>query len=260
MKFLRYSNLDKHICIGMLDDNGKIRKLNYSTIYDAIKNEDKIIKDWDGLEIENQDDVEFLTPVEPSKIVCVGLNYKDHANELDMELPKEPLLFMKPSTSVLPHEGEIIYPKLSNQVDYEAELGIVILEKIEYENFYEDTLIGYTIVNDVTARDLQQKDGQWTRAKSFNTFCPIGPVLVTNINSTNLKIQLKVNDEVKQNSNTKNMIFSSKQLLRYVSSIMTLNPGDIIATGTPPGVGQLNKNDVVSITIEDIGTLKNIVK
>ena len=260
MKFLRYSNLDKQICIGMLDDEDNIHKLKYSTIYDAIKNEDNIIRHLDELETENQDEIEILTPVEPSKIVCVGLNYKDHAKELKMELPKEPLLFMKPSTSILAHNGEIFYPKISNQVDYEAELGIVILDKIEYDNFDENTLIGYTIVNDVTARDLQQKDGQWTRAKSFDTFCPIGPVLVTNIDSSNLKIQLKVNNNIKQDSNTKNMIFSPKQLLQYVSSIMTLNPGDIIATGTPPGVGQLNKNDTLSITIEDIGTLKNIVK
>lgn len=260
MKYLRYTNLNDVQCIGILDDKDNVHKLNHSTIYDAIKDEENIIEHLDELEIEDEENIKILTPVEPSKIVCVGLNYKDHAKELNMELPEEPLLFMKPSTSVLAHNNEIVYPEISTQVDYEAELGVVILDKVEYNKFDESNLIAYTIVNDVTARDLQQKDGQWTRAKSFDTFCPVGPFLVTNIDSSNLRIQLKVNNIIRQDSNTKNMIFSPKQLIKYVSNIMTLNPGDIIATGTPPGVGQLNRNDLVSITVEDIGTLENIVK
>lgn len=258
MKYIKYKTSDEKIFVGILEDE-KIYRLNFSSIIDAISNYGSFKDEYLAYDYDMLSDVKILTPVSPSKVVCVGLNYKDHADELDMVLPSEPLLFMKPSSSVIATNENIIYPEDTEKLDFEAELGIVILSEINRNN-NQNFKIAYTIINDVTARDLQEKDGQWTRAKSFDTFCPIGPVLVTNINSTNLKIQLKVNDEVKQNSNTKNMIFSSKQLLRYVSSIMTLNPGDIIATGTPPGVGQLNKNDVVSITIEDIGTLKNIVK
>ena len=177
-----------------------------------------------------------------------------------MKLPDEPLLFMKSSTSMIAHHDEIIYPKISQQVDYEAELAIVLLEDVKYDEFNENVKFAYTIVNDVTARDLQQKDGQWTRAKNFDTFCPIGPCLVTDMDASNLDIKLEVNGKVRQNSSTSNMIFSPMELIEYVSSIMTLNKGDVIATGTPPGVGQLHKNDTVSITIEGIGTLENTVK
>lgn len=260
MKYLRYNNADNIECIGIMDDMGYVHKLDYPTIYDAIDDEENIIKQVDNLEVEDNDKIHFLTPVEPSKIICVGLNYKDHAEELEMQLPEEPLLFMKPSTSTIAHKSEIIYPKISGQVDYEGELAIVVLEKIDYDAYDEDSKIAYTIVNDVTARDLQQKDGQWTRAKSFDTFCPIGPVVSTNINPLNLNIQLKVNDTIRQDSNTNNMIFTPKQLIKHISSIMTLNKGDVIATGTPPGVGQLNKGDIVSVTIEGIGTLENRVK
>ncbi|HIJ14878.1 MAG TPA: fumarylacetoacetate hydrolase family protein [Methanosphaera sp.] len=201
----------------------------------------------------------MLTPVNPTKVVCVGLNYKNHADELEMTLPSEPLLFMKPSSSVIASKEEIVYPGDTEKLDFEAELGIVILSEINRKN--NDTFkIAYTIINDVTARDLQEKDGQWTRSKSFDTFCPVGPVIVTNINPLNQRIYSKVNGEIKQDSNTKNMIFSPEYLVEYISNIMTLYPGDLIATGTPPGIDHLKKDDVITIGIEDIGILENIVK
>lgn len=200
--------------------------------------------------------------IRPSKIVCAGLNYKDHAEELKMKLPKEPVIFLKPTSSIIYNEESIKIPKASERVDYEAELAIVIgktcksVKKEDAKNYIK----GFTILNDVTARDLQEKDGQWTRAKSFDTFSPIGPKIVSNIDPNNLKIQLRVNRKIKQDSNTNNMIFSVEELVEFVSSIMTLYPDDIISTGTPPGIGKLEKGDIVEIEIESIGILKNFVE
>lgn len=208
------------------------------------------------------EEVIILPPVHPSKVVCVGLNYRDHATELDMELPDEPVLFLKPSTTVIGHEEPIIYPPQSRQVDYEAELAVIVghtAHKISLRDAPE-YIAGYTVINDVTARDLQQKDGQWTRAKSFDTFCPLGPWMETEMDSTNQKISMHVNGELKQDSNTRNMIFPVEELFSFISHIMTLNPGDVIATGTPPGVGQLQVGDVAEATVEGVGTLKNPVK
>ncbi|WP_048055496.1 fumarylacetoacetate hydrolase family protein [Methanotorris igneus] len=199
--------------------------------------------------------------IKPTKIICVGLNYIDHAKELNMEIPEEPIIFMKPPSSIIYHEDTIIRPKISKRVDYEVELAVVIgkkgknIKKNEADNY----ILGYTILNDVTARDLQAKDGQWTRAKSFDTFCPIGPRIVKDIDPMNLNIECRVNGEIKQKSNTKNMIFDVYELIEFVSSIMTLYPGDIISTGTPPGVGELKKGDVVECEIEGIGVLRNYV-
>uniref|UniRef100_A9A8F0 5-oxopent-3-ene-1,2,5-tricarboxylate decarboxylase n=1 Tax=Methanococcus maripaludis (strain C6 / ATCC BAA-1332) TaxID=444158 RepID=A9A8F0_METM6 len=200
--------------------------------------------------------------ITPSKIVCAGLNYKDHAEELKMKLPEEPVIFLKPASSIIFNEETIKIPKASERVDYEAELAIVIgktcksIKKEDAKNYMK----GFTILNDVTARDLQEKDGQWTRAKSFDTFCPIGPKIVSEIDANNLKIQLRVNGKIKQDSNTNNMIFGVEELVEFVSSIMTLYPDDIISTGTPPGVGKLEKGDIVEIEIENIGILKNFVE
>ncbi|MBA2859057.1 2-keto-4-pentenoate hydratase/2-oxohepta-3-ene-1,7-dioic acid hydratase in catechol pathway [Methanococcus maripaludis] len=200
--------------------------------------------------------------IKPSKIVCAGLNYKDHAEELKMKLPKEPVIFLKPTSSIIYNEESIKIPKASERVDYEAELAIVIgktcksVKKEDAKNYIK----GFTILNDVTARDLQEKDGQWTRAKSFDTFCPVGPKIVSGIDANNLKIQLRVNGKIKQDSNTNNMIFSVEELVEFVSSIMTLYPDDIISTGTPPGIGKLEKGDIVEIEIENIGILKNFVE
>ena len=208
------------------------------------------------------EDVKVIHPVLPSKIVCVGLNYKDHAAELNMELPEEPIIFMKPPTSVSGHLDDIIYPTSSSQVDFEGELGIVLSKEARNVKAEDaaDYIGGYTAVNDVTARDLQRKDGQWTRAKSFDTFCPIGPCIETDLNPMNQNISLKLNGEFKQKSNTKNMIFNVYELVEFISNIMTLKPGDVIATGTPPGVGPMNVGDTVEVEVDGIGVLKNFVK
>ncbi len=208
------------------------------------------------------DEVTIKSPFSPSKIVCVGLNYKDHAEELNMDIPEEPIIFMKPPTSVIGHLDNIIYPDSSNQVDYEAEMGIIISKEARFvkSKNAEEFIGGYTAFNDITARDLQQKDGQWTRAKSFDTFAPIGPCIETELDPMNQKISLKLNGEIKQNSNTKNMIFDVYELVEFISNIMTLKPGDVIATGTPPGIGPMNVGDTVEVELEDIGMLKNSVK
>lgn len=204
-------------------------------------------------------DIKIIEPTNPSKIVCVGLNYKDHCKELNMDLPKVPRIFLKPPSSIIAHKENIIYPKMSNEIDYEGELAIVIGKKSKEIDINEakDYIFGYTIINDITARDIQREDIQWTRGKSFDTFAPIGPFIETDLNPLNLNIRLTVNGKIKQDSNTKNMVFTPFELISFISKIMTLYPGDIIATGTPPGVGSINKGDLISIQIENIGTLEN---
>ena len=218
--------------------------------------------DLERKEFYSLDEVKILPPVQPSKVVCVGLNYRDHAQELNMDLPEEPILFIKPPTTVIGPDNPIIYPPQCHQLDYEAELAVVIGRETRFtsKNDARDHIAGYTILNDVTARDLQRKDGQWTRAKSFDTFCPIGPWIETDMDPSHQDISLKLNGEVKQNSNTENMIFSVEELVEFISHIMTLNQGDIIATGTPPGVGSMNVEDIVEVKIEGIGTLSNKIK
>jgi len=185
--------------------------------------------------------------IKPSKIICVGLNYTDHAKELNMKIPDEPIIFMKPPSSIIYQGKDIIYPKGIGQVDYEAELAIVIGR-------------GFICLNDITARDLQKKDGQWTRAKSFDTFCPIGPEIVRNIDPDNVKIELRLNGVTKQSSHTSNFIFSAEKIVKFVSNIMTLEKDDIISTGTPAGVGPIKPGDLVEVEIEGIGILKNRVR
>lgn len=256
MKIMRFLK-DAQEKSGLLEDN-KITELSCSTI-EAInsRNIDKFKKD----KIYNVEDIKIKSPVSPSKVVCIGLNYKDHAAELNMELPTEPIIFIKPPTSVIGHLDSIIYPNTSNQVDFEAELGIVISKEAKnVKGDADDFIGGYIVVNDVTARDLQRKDGQWTRAKSFDTFCPIGPCIETDLDPENQNISLKLNGEFKQKSNTKNMIFNVYELVEFISHIMTLKPGDVIATGTPPGVGPMNVGNTVEVEIEGIGILKNYIK
>jgi 2-keto-4-pentenoate hydratase/2-oxohepta-3-ene-1,7-dioic acid hydratase in catechol pathway len=197
----------------------------------------------------------------PTKIIAIGLNYLDHAKELNMDIPEYPLIFMKPPTAVIGDREIIIYPPQTQELHYEGELGIVIGKKarnisIEAAKQY---IAGYTCANDVTARDLQRLDGQWTRSKSFDTFCPLGPRIVKNIDPTNLAITTRVNSVTKQNSNTNQMIFNAYKLVSFISAIMTLLPGDVISTGTPPGVGELQVGDVVEVEIEGIGILRNTV-
>jgi len=207
------------------------------------------------------EEVKILPPCQPSKIIAIGLNYKDHARELNLPLPDEPILFMKPSSSIIGHEDFILYPSQTKQLDYEAELAVImkdVAKDLEPHQVF-DKILGFTCFNDVTARDLQKKDGQWTRAKSFDTFSPIGPFVVNDIDSNNLKIESYLNGELKQSSNTNNLIFKVEELVSFVSKIMTLLPGDVITTGTPAGIGQMKHGDVIEIKIEGIGVLRNYV-
>jgi 2-keto-4-pentenoate hydratase/2-oxohepta-3-ene-1,7-dioic acid hydratase in catechol pathway len=208
-------------------------------------------------------DVDILPPVLPGKIVAIGLNYRDHAKEFNHDIPEEPLIFLKPPSALLGNNELIKLPSMSKRVDYEAELVIVIKEtaKCISESEAIEHILGYTCGNDVTARDLQKKDGQWARAKSFDTFAPIGPWIIPakQIEPDQLNIIAKKNGEVVQCSNTNQMIFNPYQLVSYISHIMTLLPGDLIMTGTPKGVGPLSRGDCIEIEIENIGTLKNYV-
>jgi 2-keto-4-pentenoate hydratase/2-oxohepta-3-ene-1,7-dioic acid hydratase in catechol pathway len=207
-------------------------------------------------------DVSLLAPVTPSKIVCVGRNYREHAAELGNKMPEEPLLFLKAPSSVISSGEQIVLPGQSNRVEHEGELGVVIRKRAtrigESENPL-DYVFGYTCVNDVTARDLQRKDVQFTRAKSFDTFCPVGPIVVTNLDPTDLEVATRVNSIVKQLGRTSSMAFPVAYLIRYISHIMTLLPGDLISTGTPAGVSVLEDGDVVEVQVEGVGTLSNPV-
>ncbi|WPX09586.1 fumarylacetoacetate hydrolase family protein [Anaerocellum danielii] len=227
----------------------------------------KVLKSLNPLKISDQsypiEDLKILPPVKPSKIVCVGLNYKDHAKELRLDLPKSPVLFLKPPTCVIGHNDSIIYPyHMSTQVDYEGELAVVIKEVCRNVKPQEadEYILGYTCANDVTARDLQPKNGQWTVAKSFDTFLPLGPVITDEIDPNNSKIKTYLNGKLVQNSNTSNFIFTVQELVSYISYIMTLKPFDVIITGTPSGIGSMKKGDVVEVEIEGIGKLTNYVK
>lgn len=206
-------------------------------------------------------EAKLLSPCLPSKIVALGLNYRDHAEEVKLPIPDKPLLFIKPSTSVIGPGEAILYPKMSKRVDYEAELAVVIgkVAKNVSEEQAADYILGYTCLNDVTARDLQPKDGQWTLSKSFDTFSPIGPWIVTDMDPYQLEISSYLNGERRQHSNTKNLIFGPRQLVSFISWAMTLLPGDVIATGTPSGIGPMAIGDQIDVVIEGIGTLSNHV-
>lgn len=206
-------------------------------------------------------DVRLLAPMIPSKIIAVGRNYAAHAAEMGNEVPPEPMIFLKPSTSVVGPGDRIDLPPQSDQVEHEAELAIVIgrLCREVPSNRVNDVIFGYTCANDVSARDLQKTDGQWGRAKGFDTFCPIGPWITTGLDASDLGIQCRVNGELKQDSRTSLMVHGIAELVTWISNVMTLLPGDVIITGTPAGVGPLNDGDRVSVTIEGIGTLTNRV-
>lgn len=207
-------------------------------------------------------DVKVLAPCKPSKVVAVGLNYKAHIEEMGENYPETPMIFLKPSTSVIGPEDDIILPGMSKRVDYEAELGIVIKKEaknVDIEDAY-DYILGYTCLNDVTARDLQKLDGQWTRAKGFDTFCPIGPVITDEINPNDVRVRSILNGETKQDSYTSNFISKPAELITFISRIMTLYPGDIIATGTPSGIEGMKHGDVIEIQVDGIGILRNYVK
>jgi len=237
----------------------------------AILEDDRVIRlngiPYDAIEREGSEyalqDVKLLAPAEPSKIVCVGKNYKAHADEMKEGQPEEPLLFLKPNTCVVGPEDGIVYPIESNRVDYEAELAVVIGKKAHRveKGHAAEYIFGYTCLNDVTARDIQKGDGQWTRGKSFDTFCPIGPWIETELDAENTGIRSILNGEIKQNSNTNMMTHSIDKLICYMSACMTLLPGDIIATGTPEGISPMKVGDVIEIEVDGIGKLRNrIVK
>jgi 2-keto-4-pentenoate hydratase/2-oxohepta-3-ene-1,7-dioic acid hydratase in catechol pathway len=203
--------------------------------------------------------LERLVPAEPGTIVCVGVNYKDHALEMGHSLPLEPLIFLKPTTSLLGAGKAVRLPPGVGRVDYEAELALVIGKKTGPGAEVEDAIFGFTCANDVTARDLQKKDGQWTRAKGFDTFCPLGPSLVRGLDVSDAAIECRVNGALKQASRTSQLVFSPAQVVRFVAGVMTLNPGDVILTGTPGGIGPLVSGDEVEVRIQHVGSLSNRV-
>jgi 2-keto-4-pentenoate hydratase/2-oxohepta-3-ene-1,7-dioic acid hydratase in catechol pathway len=214
------------------------------------------------------DDLHLLPPVTPSKILCIGRNYRDHAAELGNEVPSEPLLFLKPPSSLLGPKGTIRMPAISNRVDYEGELGIVIgrrCYKIGPDEDVRPYIRGYVCVNDVTARDIQKSDGQWTRGKGFDTFCPVGPIVSDEIDpcgfgdtaGSPVTVTTRLNGVVKQQGSTRDFIFPIAELLRYITATMTLEPGDLIPTGTPAGVGAVQPGDRIQVEIDSLGVLEN---
>ncbi len=215
-----------------------------------------------GAENFHLDELRVLAPCTPGKAVCVGLNYRDHALELGLDLPEEPVLFLKPGSALVGPGDFIEYPEMSRRVDYEAELAIVMGARCKNVSAGDagKYILGYTCANDVTARDLQARDGQWTRAKSFDTFLPLGPYIITGIDPDRLDIVLYLNGQVKQRSNTANLIFKTRELVSFISRVMTLEPGDVILTGTPAGVGPMERGDRVEVVIHPVGTLLNTVR
>jgi len=251
MKLIRYEK-NTFIYYGELIDNSTVERINGDIFGEYTKS---------GI-TEKIDACKVLSPTVPSKIVAVGKNYIDHAKELGGEIPNNPIIFIKPPTTIIANEEDIIYPSISNRVDYEGELAVVIkkkarnVKKSEAKNY----ILGYTCLNDVTARDIQTLDGQWTRAKCFDTFAPVGPIITDEIDPDNVYIETLLNGEVKQSSNTSMMIWKVDELIEFISAVMTLNPGDIITTGTPSGIGPMKKGDRVEVRIEGIGSLVNFVK
>lgn len=215
-----------------------------------------------GIEVHSLAGVRFLAPCQPTKIIAVGLNYLSHAREVGINVPQEPVYFLKPPSSIIAHGENIVYPAhLSQRVDYEGELAVVIGKRGRGVAPREarDYVLGYSCANDVTARDLQQMDPQWTRAKGFDTFCPLGPVIATDVDPRDLTIRTRLNGEVRQEASTSEKVFSVEQLISYISRVMTLEAGDVILTGTPAGVGELKPGNRVEVEIEGIGTLTNTV-
>jgi 2-keto-4-pentenoate hydratase/2-oxohepta-3-ene-1,7-dioic acid hydratase in catechol pathway len=203
----------------------------------------------------------LLAPVQPGKIICVGRNYAEHAREQNVEVPEIPLLFLKPPSAVIGPGENVVLPPQSRQVEHEGELAVVIGRPGRWIQTEEalDYVLGYTVANDVTARDLQRRDGQWTRGKGFDTFCPLGPWIETELDPADVLVQTRVNGEMRQMASTREMMFPVEQLIAFISSVMTLQPGDVILTGTPAGIGPLQAGDVVEVTVEGVGSLSNPV-
>jgi 2-keto-4-pentenoate hydratase/2-oxohepta-3-ene-1,7-dioic acid hydratase in catechol pathway len=238
---------------GILGENNQIQLLKGDPLYSGIVPLDKTV---------SLEEVRLLAPVIPrSKVVCMGKNYADHAAEMNSSLPSQPLIFLKPNTSVVGPGDTIAWPAMSERVDFEGELAIVISRicKDVPRERVNDVIFGYTIANDVTARDLQSVDKQWTRAKGFDTFCPLGPWIETEFTPGNQRLITSLNNEVKQSEPISSMIFGIPEIIHFISSVMTLLPGDVLLTGTPAGIGPMNPGDTVSVSIEGIGTLTNTV-
>ena len=258
MRIIRFSAPEKlgvgtDPLFGVLNDQDAILVLRGDPIYSGIVPAEKSLK---------LSDVKLLAPVIPrSKVVCIGKNYADHAAEMESEVPSEPIIFIKPNTSVIGPNEVIIWPRMSDRVDYEAELAIVIgrICKEVPASKAKDVIYGYTLANDVTARDLQKRDGQWSRAKGFDTFCPLGPWIETEFVPGDQKITSTLNGEVKQSSMLSEMIFKVPQIVEFVTNVMTLLPGDVILTGTPAGIGPMPAGASISVSIEGLGTLTNKV-
>ena len=258
MRIIRFSAPEKlgigtDPLFGVLNDQDAILVLRGDPIYSGIVPAEKSLK---------LSDVKLLAPVIPrSKVVCIGKNYADHAAEMDSEVPSEPIIFIKPNTSVIGPNEVIIWPRMSERVDYEAELAIVIgrICKEVPASKAKDVIYGYTLANDVTARDLQKKDGQWSRAKGFDTFCPLGPWIETEFVPGDQKITSTLNGEVKQSSMLSEMIFKVPQIIEFVTNVMTLLPGDVILTGTPAGIGPMPSGASITVAIDGLGALTNKV-
>ncbi len=249
MKIIRFA-IDKKISYGVL--NNQTVKVIKGSPFNTIQ--------YSGVSCKLHE-VKILTPCVPSKVICLGLNYRSHAKELESQLPQVPLLFMKPTTAVIGHEDMIIYQEMSRRVDYEGELGVVMKKKARHISPEESLnyVLGYTCFNDVTARDLQNIDGQWIRCKGFDTLTPFGPCIETEVDPANTPVEAYLNGELKQKGNTNDIIFTIKEIVSFISLVMTLLPGDLIATGTPVGIGPMNPGDTIEIKIAPIGVLRNYV-
>lgn len=250
-KFIRFKDKNGAGCWGRVLPDDTVLKL-HGDLYSS-----KVVVGEEKYDVHN---VKILPPCEPSKIIAIGLNYKDHAKELGMPVPDEPVIFLKPASALAAHNEKIAMPSSSNQIDYEAELAVIIGKTAKNISTEEASqyIFGYTCANDVTARDLQKKDVQWSRAKGFDGFCPAGPFIIREKPVESSTIRLFLNGEVKQHSALGQMIFSVEEIVSFISKVMTLNPGDLILTGTPPGVGKIENKDIVEVDIETIGILKNV--
>ena len=258
MRICRFQHAD-NVCHGLIEEVA-----GTSTITRTLDRLPAGVSDFDAAQVSNipLSAARLLSPTQPSKIICVGRNYREHAKELNHEIPASPLIFLKPPSAVIANGEEIRRPHtLSQRVDHEGELGVVVGKRCHDLRDNEDVrpyILGYTCVNDVTARDLQNIDGQWTRAKGFDTFCPIGPVIADGLDPwKGVHIETRLNGQIRQSGTTVDFIFPLDVILRYIASVMTLEPGDVIATGTPAGVGPMQPGDVVVVTVEGVGTLRN---
>ena len=250
MRIIRYQTASQPATFGWVKDD-KIGKIKGSPFSQFSRTKADILLE----------DVDLLPPVVPGKIICVGRNYAAHAAEHDAEVPEMPLIFLKPPSAVIPHGGTILLPPQSQQVEHEGELAVVIGQTGRWIAADEanNHIFGFTIANDVSARDLQFQDGQWTRGKGFDTFCPLGPWIETDFDPADAVVTCHVNEEMRQMASTRDMVFNVRQLVAFASSVMTLYPGDLILTGTPAGVNTLQDGDIVEVSIEGIGKLSSKV-